>query len=303
MTQVVIATFYKFVQLADYRLIQPELLAFCKELELKGTILLAEEGINATVAGSREAIELLLADLRSDGRFTDMTHKESYADFMPFERMKVRLKREIVNLGQPGISPLNQVGTYVPADAWNDLISDPDVVLVDTRNHFEYQVGTFKGAINPETDAFNQFPKFVEENLNPTEHKKVAMFCTGGIRCEKATSLLLDLGFEEVYHLKDGILKYLEEVPAEESLWQGQCFVFDDRVAVGHGLAVAECELCPACATAVDDPMRQSPQYKQGVYCPNCFETLEAERVARLDEKMRQKHLAAQRKAQVNTVS
>lgn len=297
MPHVVIATFYKFVDLPDYQLLQPELLAFCQELGLKGTILLAEEGINATVAGSRVAIDLLLADLRSDGRLADMTHKESVADIIPFVRMKVRLKREIVNLGVPAVNPRQQVGTYVPAEQWNDLITDPEVILIDTRNNFEFQVGTFQGAINPQTDAFNQFPAFVRQNLNPAEHKKVAMFCTGGIRCEKATSYLLGLGFEEVYHLKDGILKYLERVPAAESLWQGQCFVFDDRVAVGHGLEVAECELCPACETAVDDPMRRSPHYKRGVYCPNCFETLSSERVARLEEKRRQKELAAARAA------
>ncbi len=295
MTAVVIATFYKFVDLPDYQLLQMELLAFCRELGLKGTILLAEEGINGTVAGSREAIDSLLADLRGDGRLTDMTHKESVADGIPFERMKVRLKEEIVNLGMPAVNPRQQVGTYVPAEKWNDLITDPEVVLIDTRNNFEFQVGTFQGAINPQTDAFNQFPAFVRQNLNPAEHKKVAMFCTGGIRCEKATSYLLSLGFEEVYHLRDGILKYLERVPAEESLWRGQCFVFDDRVAVGHGLEVAACELCPACETAVDEPMRQSPHYKQGVYCPNCFETLTSERVARLEEKRRQKELAAAR--------
>jgi len=294
MAQVVIATFYKFVDLPDCQLIQPELLAICKELELKGTILLAEEGINGTVAGSREAIDTLLADLRSDGRLADMSHKESFAPMVPFARMKVRLKREIVNLGLPQINPLHKVGVYVPAEGWNDLISDPDVVLVDTRNNFEFQVGTFQGAINPETDAFNQFPQFVQQNLDPAQHKKVAMFCTGGIRCEKATSYLLEQGFKEVYHLKDGILKYLEVVPVEESLWQGQCFVFDDRIAVGHGLQVADCELCPACETAVDESMRQSPHYKQGVYCPNCFETLTAERVARLEEKQRQKRLAAE---------
>ncbi len=288
MSSIVIAAFYKFVELPDYGGRQRPLHDFCISQAVKGSILLAAEGINGTIAGSRQGVDAVLAYLRQDAVFASLTHKESQADFMPFARMKVRLKQEIVNLGRPDITPSKRVGQYVPAAEWNALISDPDVILVDTRNDFEVELGTFKGAINPKVAAFNQFPDFVEQNLDPRRHKKVAMFCTGGIRCEKATAYMLEQGFEAVYHLKDGILKYLEQVPPEESLWQGNCFVFDERVTVDHHLQPAPVELCPMCKTAVEPHHRTSPQYELGVRCPTCADTLTPDQIERAREKQRQ---------------
>ena len=246
MNDIVIATFYKFVTLPDYRAIQGNLLEFCNQRGMRGTILLAEEGINATVAGTRPAVDELLACLRSDPRMSDLEHKESYADYLPFDRMKVRLKKEIVHLGVT-VDPTHKVGTYIEPEAWNTLINAPDVVVIDVRNDFEVEIGSFKGAQNPNTASFGDFPQFVQQHLDPSQHKKVAMFCTGGIRCEKATSYMLEQGFEEVYHLKGGILRYLEQVPPEESLWQGECFVFDQRVALNHQLQEGELDFCQKC--------------------------------------------------------
>ena len=297
MSFVVIAAFYKFVELPDYHDRQRLLRDFCLSQEVKGSILLAGEGINGTIAGSRSGVDAVLAYLRQDAALADLTHKESTADFMPFGRMKVRLKREIVNLGRPDITPQKQVGQYVPAAEWNALISDPDVILVDTRNDFEVELGTFKGAINPQTAAFKQFPNFVQEQLDPSRHKKVAMFCTGGIRCEKATAYMLEQGFEEVFHLKDGILKYLETIPPEESLWEGNCFVFDERVTVDHHLQPDPVELCPMCKTAVQPQHRASPKYEFGVSCPTCADDLLLAQVERAREKQRQLKLTLEREA------
>lgn len=230
--QIVIATFYKFTPMAQLPEQQQEMKHFCVAQGLKGSILLAEEGINATVAGSRAGIDTLLAWLRQRPGLADLKHQESLATAVPFQRMKVRLKREIVNMQVPGVSPEEMVGRYVPPEAWNALISDPNVVVVDTRNDFEVQLGTFQGAINPHTKSFHQFPSYVRQQLNPQQQKKVALFCTGGIRCEKATSYMLGLGFAEVYHLQGGILGYLAAVPPAESLWEGECFVFDERITV-----------------------------------------------------------------------
>ena len=245
--QVVISTFYKFVHLADYRDMRMPLLDFCQNQDARGSILLAEEGINATISASREAMDTILAYLRADERFADLETKESFADFQPFKRMKVRLKREIVHLGIPGIDPNKIVGIYVPPQQWNDIIQDPDVILIDTRNDYEYTIGTFQGAINPDITSFADFPHYIAEHLDPTKHKKVAMFCTGGIRCEKATAYALEQGFEEVYHLQGGILKYLEEIDPAASTWEGECFVFDDRVAVDHHLQPGQSSICPTC--------------------------------------------------------
>ncbi|MEI6328998.1 MAG: rhodanese-related sulfurtransferase [Pseudanabaena sp. ELA645] len=228
----VVAAFYHFTQLEDYESLQPPLKEFCDIHQLKGTILLAKEGINSTIAGSRAAIDALLAYLRSDRRLQDLEHKESYCQGVPFQRMKVRLKKEIVTLGVPDIDPRYRVGTYIDPKDWNALIADPDVVVIDTRNNYEVEFGTFQGAINPNLETFGEFPDYVQNQLDPEKHQKVAMFCTGGIRCEKASAYMLSQGFTEVYHLKGGILKYLEEVPDEESTWEGECFVFDDRVSV-----------------------------------------------------------------------
>lgn len=295
MNEIVVVTFYKFATLDDYQEMQPKLKAFCVEQGIYGSILLALEGINATVAGEREGIEAVLAYLRADPRLADMTHKESFADFIPFNRMKVRLKKEIVKIGLPDVDPNDGVGTYVPAQDWNALISDPEVILIDTRNDFEYKVGTFRGAVNPETESFGEFPAYVSENLDPNKHKKVAMFCTGGIRCEKATAYLLKQGFENVYHLKDGILKYLEVMSSDESLWDGECFVFDKRVTLTHALKPGNYDLCLFCYLPLSDEDKVSPYYEEGVYCPHCYHSLTEGQIARAQERKRQRLLAEAR--------
>jgi UPF0176 protein len=291
MTQIV-ATFYKFVKLPDFASKQAPLLEFCGEQAIKGTILLAAEGINGMIAGSRQGIDSILSFLRSDPRLADLEHKESYAKCPPFERMKVRLKREIVTLGMPEVDPNKQVGTYVTAKEWNELLCDPDVLVIDTRNSYEVNIGTFKGAINPQTHSFREFPQYVRDRLDPNQHKKVAMFCTGGIRCEKASSFLLQQGFQEVYHLKGGILKYLEEVPPEESFWEGECFVFDERIAVKHGLATGSYDMCRSCGHPISEEDKASPHYQEGISCPYCFESLTEEKRSRQQEKQRQIELA-----------
>lgn len=295
MTNIIVAALYKFAKLPDYRDMQPGVLDFCVAQGLKGTLLLAAEGINGTVAGTRAGIDALVSFLRADARLADLEHKESYANEMPFYRMKVRLKKEIVTLGVPGIDPNEKVGIRVAPEDWNALISDPDVVLIDTRNGYEYDIGTFRGAVDPATDTFREFPDYVSKNLDPAKHKKVAMFCTGGIRCEKATSFMLEQGFEEVYHLQGGILKYLEKIPAEKSLWQGECFVFDQRVAVGHGLALGEYDQCHACRYPVSPQEKASPKYQEGISCPHCFDSLTEEKRVSTAERQKQVELALKR--------
>ena len=266
----VVATFYKFVSLPDFAEKREPLLSHCQAQGIKGTILLAAEGIIATIAGSREGIDSVLAFLRCDPRFSDLEHKESYAEFQPFDRMKVRLKKEIVTLGVPEVDPNKQVGTYIDPQDWNALISDPEITVIDTRNHYEVAIGTFHGAADPKTRSFRQFPAYVQQHLDPTKHKKVAMFCTGGIRCEKASAFMLAQGFEEVYHLKGGILKYLEEVPTEESLWEGECFVFDQRIALQHGLEQGSHDMCLACGHPISEEDKNSDDYEEGESCPYC---------------------------------
>jgi UPF0176 protein len=274
----VVATFYKFVKLPDYAELRSPLLELCLAQGIRGTLLLASEGINGTIAGSRQGIDAVLTRLRADDRFADLEHKESMAIEMPFDRLKVRLKREIVTLGVPKVDPTEQVGTYVEPQDWNNLITDPEVTLVDTRNQYEVNIGTFQGAKNPATATFRQFPQYVERQLDPAQHKKVALFCTGGIRCEKATAYLLAQGFEEVYHLKGGILKYLEEVPAENSLWQGECFVFDQRVAVQQGLELGTHEMCLSCGHPISESDKASSDYEAGISCPHCIDRLTPEK-------------------------
>ncbi|MGB7250845.1 MAG: rhodanese-related sulfurtransferase [Phormidesmis sp.] len=286
-----VATFYKFVALPDYPLLQQPLKQLCEEQRVKGTILLAQEGINGTVAGDRRAIHSVLSHIKSDPRLADIDIKESPATRWPFEKLKVRLKKEIVTLGLPEVSPTRQVGTYVAAEQWNQIISDPDVTVIDTRNDYEVGMGSFQRAQNPNTATFHEFPTYAKENLDPTQHKKIAMFCTGGIRCEKASSYLLDQGFESVYHLKGGILKYLEDVPAEESLWQGECFVFDERVAITHGLAPGTHAICYACGHPISTEDQASSVYESEVSCPHCIETLTEERRDYLRERKRQRQL------------
>ncbi|MEM0980758.1 MAG: rhodanese-related sulfurtransferase [Cyanobacteria bacterium P01_H01_bin.58] len=267
----VVATFYKFVPLQDCVDLQRSLQALCTTQELRGTILLAEEGINATVSGTEIGVAQMLTALNADPRFADLTVKQAIAKEQPFARMKVKIKREIVTFGQPSANPAQQVGTYISPQDWNQIITDPDVLLIDTRNDYEVNIGTFQGATNPHTESFSDFPTYIQNNLDPTRHKKVAMFCTGGIRCEKATSYLLDQGFESVYHLEGGILKYLEEVPAKESLWKGECFVFDERVTVQHGLEPGNYDLCRACGSPISETDQRSPHYEPCVSCPHCY--------------------------------
>ena len=277
---IVIATFYKFAAIADCAAEQRRLRDHSQQLGIKGTILLAQEGINGTIAGSRTAIDQFLAILRQAPYWADLEVKESYGNEPPFERLKVRIRPEIVPLGVPAVSPAQQVGTYVSPDQWNDLITDPDVLVIDTRNDYEVAIGSFQGAHNPQTRSFRDFPDYAQRTLNPQQHPKIAMFCTGGIRCEKASSYLLSQGFEQVYHLQGGILKYLETIPADQSLWQGECFVFDQRVAVTHGLAIGSCEMCPACGHPVTLEDQGSPLYEPGVCCPQCSDRLTEEQKA-----------------------
>ena len=295
MTEIVVAALYKFVSLPDFAEKKDPLLAYCLAQNIKGTLLLAQEGINGTIAGSRAAVDAVLSFLRTDPRLADLEHKESYTDIPPFDRMKVRLKKEIVPLGVPEVDPNQKVGTYVTPEEWNQLISDPEVVLIDTRNDYEVQIGTFQGACNPQTASFREFPDYVRQNLDPQKHKKVAMFCTGGIRCEKASSYMLEQGFEEVYHLKGGILKYLEAVPAEESLWSGECFVFDQRVAVRHGLELGSYDACVACGRPIADADKTSEKYEEGISCPHCFDSLTEEKKARQIARRQQIERAKQR--------
>ena len=295
MPTIVVCALYKFVTLDDYPALRQPLHDFMESQQIRGTLLLAQEGINGTIAGSRTAVDQLLEWLKADPRLADLDHKESYTDTPPFNRTKVKLKKEIVTLGVEGIDPKRVVGTYVSPKDWNQLISDPDVVLIDTRNDYEYQVGTFKNAINPKTESFREFPAFVQDTLNPDQHKKVAMFCTGGIRCEKSTAYLKELGFDEVYHLKGGILKYLEEVPAEDTLWQGECFVFDDRVTVNLQLEKGHYDQCNACRLPITEADKASSHYQQGVSCPHCYDKVSAEQKARFSEREKQMALAKQR--------
>lgn len=290
-----ITALYKFVSLPDYVQLQPQFLDFCNEQGIKGTLLLAQEGINGTICGTDAAITAFHAFLKADPRFSDVEHKESYAEEQAFLRMKVRLKKEIVTLGVSEVDPKHRVGTYVDPKDWNDLISDPEVLVVDTRNDYEYRIGTFKGAIDPETVRFSQFPDYVKQNLDPQKHKRIATFCTGGIRCEKATSYLLGQGFQEVYHLKGGILKYLEHIPQENSLWDGECFVFDKRVAVGHGLVPGDHELCHGCRYPISEADKESPYYEKDVQCPHCYASMTDDKRARARERAYQMRLAEAR--------
>ncbi len=295
MSQYLTAALYKFVSLPNYQALQAPILAACQERRIKGTLLLALEGINGTIAGAPEDIQALLAYLRSYPEFSDLEHKESYADKHPFYRMKVKLKKEIVTMGVAGIDPNQVVGTYVKPEDWNALISDPEVVLLDTRNDYEVHIGTFKGAVDPKTTTFREFPEYVAQNLDKTKHKKVAMFCTGGIRCEKASSFMKQQGFEEVYHLLGGILKYLETVPKEQSMWEGECFVFDQRVAVKHGLEVGDYDQCYACRMPLSPEELKSPRYTPGISCPHCYDKTSEEKKAALTERQRQVILAKKR--------
>jgi len=290
-----VAALYHFTRLADYEQLKAPLQDMCDLLGIKGTLLLAYEGINGTIAGTDNAIAKLMEFLRADPRLKQLEHKESRAEDMPFYRMKVRLKREIVTMGVEGVDPNDVVGTYVDPKDWNALITDPDVILIDTRNDYEVEIGTFKGALNPDTQTFREFPQWVEENRENLKKPKVAMFCTGGIRCEKASSFMKLNGFDDVYHLKGGILKYLETQPEKESLWEGDCFVFDQRVAVKHGLEESDYDQCYACRFPITDTEKKSPLYIKGVSCPRCHDKMSEDQRARFSERQKQIALAKQR--------
>ncbi|KZX62498.1 hypothetical protein A3724_01230 [Alcanivorax sp. HI0033] len=292
---IVVAALYKFVRLGDFEQLREPLLALMLAQDVRGTLLLANEGINGTIAGPRAGIDTVLGWLREDPRLADLEHKESFHDAHPFLRTKVKLKKEIVTMGVEGIDPNRTVGTYLSPQEWNAVISDPETLLIDTRNDYEVEVGTFKGAINPETRTFREFPEYVKETLDPARHKKVAMFCTGGIRCEKSTAYLKEQGFEEVYHLKGGILKYLEEMPKEESLWEGECFVFDERVTVDHDLNPGEFDQCHACRRPISEEEKASEKFQLGVSCPKCFDESSPEQKARFAERQKQIELARAR--------
>lgn len=295
MAEFLTAALYKFVELSDFAQLRAPLLACCEENQVVGTILLAEEGINGTIAGTPESIYAVLAFLRSDSRFADLVHKESYSEKLPFYRLKVRLKREIVTMGVPDINPNQMAGQYVKPEEWNKLLDDPDVVVVDVRNDYEVSIGTFKGAIDPKTKSFSELPEWVLKETALREKPKVAMFCTGGIRCEKSTAFLRKVGFDEVYHLEGGILKYLETVPEAESRWEGECFVFDERVTVGHGLKPGDYELCRACRHPISQEDRASELFVLGMSCPHCYGTKTEAQKQSLSERQRQIQLAKSR--------
>ena len=292
---VAVAALYRFARFPEFETYRQPLLDCLLAAEVRGTLLLAAEGINGTIAGPRAGIDRVLGFLQQDSRFAGLEVKESYVDENPFYRTKVKLKKEIVTMGVAGIDPNKIVGTYVEARDWNALISDPEVLLLDTRNRYEVEIGSFAGAVNPGTDSFREFPDYVKKQLDPGKHKKVAMFCTGGIRCEKSTAYLREQGFEEVYHLKGGILKYLEEVPESESKWEGECFVFDNRVTVNHQLERGSFDQCHACRMPITEQDKQREEYQPGVSCQHCLGAQSPEQRQRYAERERQIELAQRR--------
>ncbi|MDF1625079.1 MAG: rhodanese-related sulfurtransferase [Parvibaculaceae bacterium] len=296
---ITVAALYKFAALPDYASMQEPLKELCLSQGVTGTLLLAEEGINGTIAGSAQGIAAVIAYLQAEPRFEGMSLKYSHAEEMPFHRLKVRLKKEIVTMGKPAVDPKQIVGTYVKPENWNELISNPDVIVVDTRNDYEVAIGTFDRAIDPKTKSFREFPDWVEALKQRAEESgrtpKVAMFCTGGIRCEKASAYMKSEGFPEVFHLEGGILKYLETVPEKESLWRGECFVFDQRVSVRHGLELGAYDMCHACRMPISEEDKASPTYELGVSCPHCIDLSTPEQKARFAARQQQMELARAR--------
>jgi len=295
MSSCIVSALYKFVRLDDFETLREPLLTLMKNNQVKGTILLAHEGINGTISGPEKGVSAVLDWLQKDQRLDPLDVKESEYFEAPFHRSKVKLKKEIVTMGVEDIDPAASAGTYVDPEQWNDLISAEDVIVIDTRNNYEVEIGSFKNAINPHTDSFREFPAYADEHLAEFKDKKIAMFCTGGIRCEKSTAYLKQQGFNDVYHLQGGILKYLEKVNPEESLWQGECFVFDDRVAVNHQLEKGLYEQCHACRFPITQEQMQHQHYSPGVSCPRCFGKHTDEQLARFSERQKQIELAKQR--------
>ena len=283
-----IAALYHFTRFDDPASLQGPLLDLCKAEDIRGILLIASEGVNGTIAGSRRGIDKVLTHLRALPGCADLEHKESFAETQPFGRLRVRLKKEIVTMGQPDVDPLADTGHYVEPAEWNELISSPDVAVIDTRNDYEVAIGTFQGAIDPETASFRDFPAWWEKNKHRFHNKKIAMFCTGGIRCEKSTNYLRGQGVEDVYHLKGGILKYLEEVPQPESTWRGECFVFDGRVSVGHGLREGPHQLCYACRRPVLPADMERAEYEHGVSCHHCADETSEDDKNRFRERQKQ---------------
>jgi len=294
-TQYVTCALYKFVALPNYGSIRHPLLKIMTDNQVFGTLLLASEGINGTISGTRASIDTVLHWLAQQPGLDNIDTKESYDDNIPFYRTKVKLKKEIVTMGVEGIDPNQVVGTYVKPADWNALISDPDVLVVDTRNNYEVEIGTFKDAVNPNTTSFREFPAWATENIEPDKTKKIAMFCTGGIRCEKSTAYMKEQGFDEVYHLEGGILKYLEEVPKEQTLWQGECFVFDNRVAVDHDLKRGSYDQCHACRMPITEQEKTLDTYQEGLSCHHCFGTLTEDQKQRFSQRQKQMQLAKAR--------
>ncbi|MBA3754909.1 MAG: rhodanese-related sulfurtransferase [Nitrosomonas sp.] len=292
MSKYVVCALYKFVALPQYKELQRHLQDKMVENQVKGTVLLAKEGVNGTISASRSGIDAVLAWIRSIPEFAEIETKEATTDQLPFKRCKIKLKKEIVTMGIEDIDPNQSIDTYVTPQQWNALISDPNVLLVDTRNQYEVAVGAFIHAVDPKTTTFREFPQYVSEHLDPSVHKKVAMYCTGGIRCEKSTAFKKKQGFKEVYHLKGGILKYLEEIPEEESLWKGECFVFDERITVNHQLEKGSYGQCYACRLPILEADKLSEYYQQGISCPACYHRRSDEDRARYQEREKQVKLA-----------
>lgn len=295
MSKIKIAALYQFAPLPTFEALRAPLQEMFDSHGIKGIFLVAHEGVNGTIAGEPAELDAAVAGIKTITGLNGFEYKESWAPEMPFLRMKVRLKKEIVTIGDASVDPLKLVGTYIEPEDWNAIISDPEVLVVDTRNSYEYMIGTFERAMDPQTQSFTAFTSYIKENFDPKVHKRIATFCTGGIRCEKATSFMLQEGFETVYHLKGGILNYLEKIPADQSLWHGGCFVFDQRVAIGHGLEICDITLCHGCRAPLSDEDRKSKKYEIGVSCPHCYDSLSKEHKASARERQRQVDLAAKR--------
>lgn len=294
---ITIAALYHFTRLSDLPDLQADLKSECEALEIKGTLLLAAEGINGTIAGADAALLGFLDKLSKRPEFSGLEWKLSYSPSPPFGRMKVRLKKEIVTMGQPNVDPTHRVGRYVAPEDWNELIQSDDIALIDTRNDYEVAIGTFQGAVNPNTKSFRDFPAWWEQNKHKFHNKRIAMFCTGGIRCEKSTSFLVEQGVDEVFHLQGGILKYLEQVPEDKSRWNGECFVFDGRVSVGHGLEIGPHQLCHGCRQPILPEDVKRAEYEAGVSCHNCYDATSEDDKRRFRERQKQLDLAKSRSA------